>query len=100
MTYHDLEFFFVIYLAYVYMFVVNKEIFYLVPQLMDQGIFKNVFINHVCQILENFPEKWKDILTYLFKIEKQIDISFETIPPLFQTNGSIVSAYHHVYINT
>ena len=57
MTYHDLEFFFVIYLAYVYMFVVNKEIFDLVPQFMDQGIFKNVFINHVSQIPENFPEK-------------------------------------------
>ena len=25
-------------------------------------------------------------------------ISFETIPPLFQINGSIVLAYHHVYI--
>ena len=31
MTFHDLEFFFVIYLAYVNMSVVNKEIFYLVP---------------------------------------------------------------------
>ena len=31
MAYHDPEFFFVIYLAYVNMFVVNKEIFYLVP---------------------------------------------------------------------
>ena len=55
MTYHDLEFFFVIYLAYVNMSVVNKEIFYLVTQFMDQGILKNVFINDVSQILENFP---------------------------------------------
>ena len=39
----------------------------------------------------------KDILTYLFKTE-QIDISFETIPPLFQTDGSVVPTYHHVYI--
>ena len=31
MAYHDLEFFFVIYLVYVNMSVVNKEIFYLVP---------------------------------------------------------------------
>ena len=31
MTYHDPEFFYIIYLAYVNMFVVNKEIFYLVP---------------------------------------------------------------------
>ena len=40
----------------------------------------------------------KDILTYLFKTEKQIDISFETISPLFQTDGLVVPAYHHVYI--
>ena len=45
---------------------------------MDQGILKNVFMNHVSQILENFPEKLKYILTYIFKIEKWIDISFET----------------------
>ena len=55
-------------------------------------------MNHISQIPENFPEKLKDILTYLFKIEKQIDISFETIPPLFQIDGSLVPAYHHVYI--
>ena len=54
-------------------------------------------MNHVSQIPEIFLEKLKDILTYLFKTEKQIDISFETIPPLFQTDGSIVPAYHHVY---
>ena len=34
MAYHDPEFFFVIYLAYVNMSVVNREIFYLVSQLM------------------------------------------------------------------
>ena len=57
MAYHDPEFFFVIYLAYVNMSIVNREIFYLVPQLMDQGILKNVFMNHVSQIPENFPKK-------------------------------------------
>ena len=66
---------------------------------MEQGILKNVFMNHVSQIPENFPEKLKDNLTYFFKTEKQIDISFETIPPLFQTDGSVVPTYHHVYIN-
>ena len=35
------------------MSIVNKEIFFLVPQFIDQGIFKNIFINHVSQI----PEK-------------------------------------------
>ena len=38
MAYHDPGFFFVIYLAYVNMSIVNKEIFDLVPQFMDQGI--------------------------------------------------------------
>ena len=85
MAYHDPEFFFVIYLVYVNMSVVNKENFDLVPQFMNQGILKNVFMNHVSQIPKNFLEKLKDILTYFFKTEKQIDISFETIPPLFQT---------------
>ena len=65
MAYHDPEFFFVIYLAYVNMSIVNKEIFDLVPQLMDQGILKNVFMNHVSQIIENFLEKLKDILIFL-----------------------------------
>ena len=49
------------------MFVINKEIFYLVPQFMDQRILKNVFMNHVSQIPENFPKKIKIYLTYLFK---------------------------------
>ena len=35
MAYHDPEFFFIIYLAYVNMSIVNKEIFNLVPQFMD-----------------------------------------------------------------
>ena len=70
------------------MSVVNKENFDPVPQFMDQGILKNVFMNHISQIPENFTEKLKDILTYLFKTEKYIDISFETIPPLFQPNFS------------
>ena len=55
MAYHDPKFYFVIYLAYVNMSVVNREIFYLVPQLMDQGILKNVFMNHVSQIPESLP---------------------------------------------
>ena len=43
MAYHDPEFFFVIYLTYVNMSIINKEIFYLVPRFMDQGILKNGF---------------------------------------------------------
>ena len=52
------------------MAIVNKEIFYLVPQFMDQGILKNIFMNHVSQIPKNFPKKLKDILTYLSKTKK------------------------------
>ena len=48
------------------MSVVNKENFDLVSQFMNQGILKNIFMNHVSQIPENFPEK----LTYLLKTEK------------------------------
>ena len=98
MAYHEPEIFFVKYLVYVNMSIVNKEIFYLVPQFKDQEILKNVFMNHVSQIPEIFPEKLKDILTYLFKTEKQIDIYVEIIPYLFQIDGSIVPAFHHVYI--
>ena len=52
------------------MSVIKKIKIDLVPQFMDQRILKNVFMNRVSQILENFLEKLKDILTYLFKIEK------------------------------
>ena len=41
MAYHDPKFYFVIYLAYVNMSVVNKENFDLVPQLMDQPYISN-----------------------------------------------------------
>ena len=37
---------------------------------MDQGILKNIFMNHVSQILKIFLEKLKNILAYLFKTEK------------------------------
>ena len=37
-------------------------------------------------------------MKYLFRTENYVDISFKTIPPLFLTDGSTVSAYHHVYI--
>ena len=56
-------------------------------------MIKYIFINHVSQIPKFFLEKLKDILT-----ENQIDIYFETIPPSFQTSGSIIPTYHHVYI--
>ena len=77
MTYHVPDFFFVIYLAYMNMFVVNKENFYLVPQFMDQGILTYVFINHVSQILENFPKKLKDILTIFSKPKNKLTFFFK-----------------------
>ena len=46
----------------------------------------------------NFPKKLKTILHYLFQTKHFVDLSFETIPHLFKTNGTIVFDYHHVYI--
>ena len=66
--------------------------------MMDQGILKNIFLTSSYQILKNFPKKLKTIVEYIFRTENFLDIFFETIPPLFKTNGSIVPAYHHVYI--
>ena len=65
---------------------------------MDQGILKNIFLNNIYQVPNNFPEKLKNIVEYLFRTENHVDIFFETIPPLFRTDESIVSAYRHVYI--
>ena len=65
---------------------------------MDQGILKNIFLTNIYQVPKNFPKKLKNIVEYLFRTENFVDISFETIPPLFKTNGSIIPAYHHVSI--
>ena len=65
---------------------------------MDQGILKNIFLTSIYQVPKNFPEKLKTIVEYLFRTENFVDISFETIPPLFKTDGSIILTYHHVYI--
>ena len=58
----------------------------------------NIFLTSIYQIPKNFPEKLKNIVEYLFRTENFVDISFETIPPLFRTDGSTVPACHHVYI--
>ena len=55
---------------------------------MDQGILKNIFLTSIYQVPKNFPEKLKNIVEYLFRIENFVDISFEIIPPLFKTDGS------------
>ena len=65
---------------------------------MDQGILKNIFLTSIYQIPMNFLEKLKTIVEYLFRTANFVDISFETISPLFRTDGSTVPAYHHVYI--
>ena len=66
--------------------------------MMDQGTLKNIFLTNSYQIPKNFPKKLKTIIRYLFRIENFVDISFETIPPLFKTDGTTVHSYHHVYI--
>ena len=98
MAYHDPDLFFVVYLAYVNMSLLDQKYLELIPELMDQGILKNIFLTSIYQVPNNFPEKLKNIVKYLFRTENHVDISFEIIPPLYKTDGSIVPVYHHVYI--
>ena len=98
MTYHDPDLFSLFCLAYVNMSILDHKYLELIPKLMDQGILKNIFLTSIYQVPKNFPEKLKNIVEYLFRTENFVDISFETIPPLFKTDGSIIPTYHHVYI--
>ena len=98
MTYYDPDLFFVIYLAYINMSILDQKYLELIHELMDQGILKNILLTSIYQVPKNFPEKLKNIVEYLFRTEKFVDISFETIPHLFKTDGSIIFVYHHVYI--
>ena len=43
MAYHDPDLFFVVYLAYVNMALLDQKYFELIPELMSQGILKNIF---------------------------------------------------------
>ena len=85
MAYHDPDLFFVVYLAYVNMALLDQKYFELIPELMDQGILKNIFLTSIYQVPNNFPEKLKNIVQYLFRTKTHVHISFETIPPLFRT---------------
>ena len=98
MAYHDPDLFFVVYLAHINMSILDQKYFELIPELMDQGILKIIFLTSIYQIPKNFPEKLKTIVEHIFRTENFVDISFETIPPLFRTDGSTIPAYHHVYI--
>ena len=98
MDYHDPDLFFVVYLAYVNMSILDKKYFQLITEMMDQGILKNMFLTNSYQIPKNFPKKLKTIVEYLFRTENFVYISFETILPLFKTDGTTVPAYHQVYI--
>ena len=62
--------------------------------MMDQGILKNILLTRSYQIPKNFPKKLKTIVEYIFRTENFVDISFETIPPFFKTDGTTVFAYH------
>ena len=81
MAYYDPDLFFVVYLAYVNMSIIDKKYFEFIPELMDQGILKNIFLTSIYQILKNFPEKLKNIVEYIFRTENFVDISFKTILP-------------------
>ena len=56
MAYHDPDLFFVVYLAYVNMSLLDQKYFELIPELMDQGILKNIFLTSIYQVPNNFPE--------------------------------------------
>ena len=45
MAYHDPDLFFVVYLAYINMSLLDQKYFELIPELMNQGILKNIFFN-------------------------------------------------------
>ena len=90
MAYHGLDLFFIVYLAYVNMSILDKKYFELIPEMMDQGILKNIFLTSSYQIPKNFPKKLKIIVEYFFRTKFFIDISFETILPLFKTDGTTV----------
>ena len=64
--------------------------------MMNQGILKNIFLTSSYQIPKNFPKKLKTIVEYILRTENFVDISFETIPPLFKTDGTTIPSYHHV----
>ena len=57
MIYHDLELFFIVYLAYVNMSILDEIFFELIPEMMDQRILKNIFLTSSHQIPKNFPKK-------------------------------------------
>ena len=81
------------------MSILDENYFELIPKMMDQGILKNIFLTSSYQIPKNFLEKLKIILVYLFQTKHFVDLSFETISPLFKTDETIFPNYHHVYIN-
>ena len=84
MAYHAPELFFIVYLAYVNISFLYKNYFEPIPKMMDQGILKDIFLTSSYQIPKNFHENLKTILDYLFQTKHFVDLSFETILPLFK----------------
>ena len=80
------------------MSILDKIYFEFIHEMMDQRILKNIFLTGSYQMPKNFPKILITIVDYFFRTENFVDLSFETIPPLFKTDGIIVLAYHHVYI--
>ena len=74
MAYHDPDLFFVVYLAYVNIHILDQKYLELIPELMNKGILKNIFLTNIYQVPKNFPEKIKNIVECLFKIENFVDI--------------------------
>ena len=75
MAYQNPDLFFVVYLDYVNMSILDKKYFELIPEMMDQGILKNMFLTSSYQIPKNFPKNLKSIVKYLFRTKNFVDIS-------------------------
>ena len=54
MAYHDPDLFFVVYLAYVNMSLLDQKYLELISKLMDQGILKNIFLTSIYKYLAIF----------------------------------------------
>ena len=61
MAYHDPDLFFIVYLAYVNMSILDQKNFELIPEMMDKGILKNIFLTSIYQIPKNIPTKLKTL---------------------------------------
>ena len=65
----------------------KKKYFEFIPKMMDQWIFKNIFLTSSYQIPKNFPKKLKTLVEYLFRTGNFVNFFFfETVKPEKNSN--------------